>query len=243
MFVLLRDVGDGVRDDLEGLIDTCTALVVSVLVLWDLMVAPVLDDHHHEPARPARVGRPTRPWTRSSAPWCIRAVVSGRASSAVGRLLVAGTTLWLVADLGRTGGLGGHHRRAARHRLDGRPGAPGARPPGWPPHTAAPTSAAPPSPRPVARRVTPWRVAVAVSPLLVPAGLEIWSDGRGLARTGPPGRRHPRAHRPRGRPPDAVPAHPRRGRAAPRVQRALLHGPGRQLRRRRAGARRRRGAS
>ncbi|MEQ1788057.1 MAG: hypothetical protein ABL966_13465, partial [Acidimicrobiales bacterium] len=44
MFALLRHRGDGNRTDLEGLIDTGVALVVSLLVFWPTVVAPLLDD-------------------------------------------------------------------------------------------------------------------------------------------------------------------------------------------------------
>jgi diguanylate cyclase (GGDEF)-like protein/PAS domain S-box-containing protein len=175
LFALLRDVGDGVRDDLEGLIDTLTALVVGVLVLWELIVAPVLQDTTTE--LHVRLVWASYPVLDSILlALVLRAVFGRRATSAVGRLFAVGVALWLFSDIGTNLATGDgliwqaldagwmlgaafmgvatwvaaqHHGQPTLDRAT-RPAVPG--------------------------RIGPWRVAVAVSPLLVPVIVEMWSD-------------------------------------------------------------------
>src|SRR5688500_7929197 len=49
LFALLHERGAAFRDDIEGLIDTGMAIVVSSLVLWQLAVQPLLDDRSLAP--------------------------------------------------------------------------------------------------------------------------------------------------------------------------------------------------
>lgn len=179
MFGLLRDHGDGAREHLEGLIDTGTTLVVSVLVLWQVVVAPVLDDRS-VPLLTRLVWASYPALDAVLIALVIRAVIRRRASSAVGGLLVGGATCWLLADFGS-------------NLLDGAGAAGVLLDTGWmvgaallglaawaAAHSSVQPHAVAIRPRAVPALITPWRVALAVSPLLVPAGVELWSDRYGL---------------------------------------------------------------
>jgi diguanylate cyclase (GGDEF)-like protein/PAS domain S-box-containing protein len=175
LFGLLRNTGDGIRDDLEALVDTLATLVVSVLVLWQLVVSPVLDDTSTD-----LVTRLV--WASYPALDAIllalvfRAVIGGRTSTTVGRLLVAGIALWLLADLGSnfwewagptgilldTGWMVGPALLGLATWVAA--------------HHPTNLHATAQRPRALPARIGPLRVAMAVSPLLVPTGLELWAN-------------------------------------------------------------------
>ncbi len=180
MLALLRDRGDGPRVDLEGLIDTGVALVVSGLVLWPTVVAPLLDN-------PATALSTRLVWALYPLldavllALVLRAVLSRRAGTQVGALLLAGTTCWLLSDVGASmTDLGGNASTLADIGWMVGPALLGLAT--W---LAAGdplqrTMLVPRSPGTSARsRFTPWRMAISVLPLLVPAALELGSDGRG----------------------------------------------------------------
>ena len=98
MLVLLRDRRVGIRSDIEGLIDTAMAIVVSCLVLWQLAVQPVLSD-------PAISSLTRIVWAAYPVldavllAVVLRVILSRRAISSVGGLLACGTVCWMAADL------------------------------------------------------------------------------------------------------------------------------------------------
>jgi diguanylate cyclase (GGDEF)-like protein/PAS domain S-box-containing protein len=183
LFGLLRSSGDGLRDDIEGLVDTAATLVVSVLVLWHLVVGPVLEDGSTELV--TRVVWASYPALDAILLALVfRAFIGGRTSSTVGRLLLSGIALWLFSDLASnfwvwegwklllldTGwmvgpGLLGLATWVAAH-------------PSPTTHAEAERRRTHPP------RIGPVRVGMAVSPLLVPTGLELWSHQSGTSVPG-----------------------------------------------------------
>ncbi|MGH9273034.1 MAG: putative bifunctional diguanylate cyclase/phosphodiesterase, partial [Acidimicrobiales bacterium] len=183
LFLLLHERGTAFRDDIEGLIDTCMAIVVSSLVLWQLAVQPLLDD------------RSLAPLTRavwSSYPvldavlfaLVMRTLLSRRARSSVSLLLGAGTLCWMVADVGSlffewTGVplalmdagwmIGAALLSAATWRAAHQPS----------PERADVTAAAESRLRPVPA----WQLALGFAPLVIPAVLEVVADQGGRDQT------------------------------------------------------------
>jgi diguanylate cyclase (GGDEF)-like protein/PAS domain S-box-containing protein len=185
MFTVLRQREDGDGADLEGLIDTGMAVVVSCLVLWQLAVQPVLDDATMTLG--ARlVGAAYPALDAVVLALVLRALLSRWTRSREWLLLAGGVACWLAADLASlfvewrglglrlldAGWIGGALliataaraavRRAGADRADVAPAAP--HPDG-----------------PAARVVSVWQLLLTVLPLLVPSVLELLATWRGAA--------------------------------------------------------------
>ena len=178
--LLLRDRVDSARAEIDGLIDTAVAVVVSSLVLWQLALQPVLADPTTSTF--TTLVRSTYPVLDAvMLTLVVRAVLSRRVPGPVGVLLVAGTMGWLVADVvsavrrphprhGRAAGLGVDGGCGLLQRRDL---ARAARQP-----TALLAGPVPDDCLRVPRVMPAYRLVLVVVPLLVPAALELGAHER-----------------------------------------------------------------